>query len=358
MWQWIIKRRLAEKVALSTPISPAEFKQATCVVFPVFARYGDSVIAFKAINEFIAAHPEKHYTIITTHQALPYARELITGAARVQFFAVNKRRNPLRMWRLSSMLRRDPPDIGLNPWSHGEESEYFASFAKRFFLYRTFANFSREENLYRRARDYLSLPRRVMPIAGFTLAQARRVVIVPFSTDVRKSLSADDLTVLLRQVRERFKPQSVTIAAFDDELARINDATIESFVFRKSQQSSEDFLALLRATDLFIGVDAGPLHLASAMNIPSIGIFGPTAVETILDYAGSGVRPLRTATLDGVFCDVLSCREPVCIHQLQTQLDFDKPIQVDFTKRPQLEVRVCRAVDQDDAAIPPAKTPP
>src|SRR6266566_3715506 len=160
MWQWIIKRRLAATGSGSASFTPAELQNARHVLFAVFARYGDSVIAFKAIREFIASYPHKRYLLITTHQALPYARALIlqtnlpvnskpdSTTEPVQFVAVNKRRDPLRMARLAIQLRRDPPDIGFNPWSHGEESEYFASFAKRFFLYRSFAHFSREVNLY------------------------------------------------------------------------------------------------------------------------------------------------------------------------------------------------------------------
>lgn len=328
----------------STALTSAELSRAKYVLFSVFARYGDSVIAFKAIREFVAAYPDKNYRLITTHQALPYARALIGGS--VEFTSVNKRRNPLRMARLVAQLKRHPPDIGFNPWSHGDESEYFASFARRFYLYRSFAGFTREVNLYRRVREYLQLPATTAPIRAFAVKPAPQVLIAPFSTDVRKSMQPQDLAALLHHLRARFAPQRITLAAFADELARAPMSDTEQFAFRKSNASSEEFLALLRQTDVFIGVDAGPLHLASAMGIPTIGIFGPTAPETILDYADSGVRALRTDTLDGVFCDVLSCQDPVCIHQLSDKLDLNAPVKVNFTKSLLLENRVCRAVDK------------
>ncbi|HYM47153.1 MAG TPA: glycosyltransferase family 9 protein, partial [Burkholderiaceae bacterium] len=299
----------------------AEIDRARHVLFAVFARYGDSIIAFKTINEFIAAHPDKTYVLITTPQALPYARTLVR--APVELYGVNKRRNPLRMARLVALLKRNPPDIAFNPWSHGEDSEYFASFAQRFFLYRSFADFTREVNLYRRVRDYLMLPMPKQRPRRWRLERAAHIVIAPFSTDIRKSLNAADMARLLEKVRARYTPQTITIAAFAEELKRIDDAEVEHFLFSKSDASSETFLALLRKADLFIGVDAGPLHVAAALAIPSIGLFGPTAPETILDY-DSKVLPLRTATLEGVFCDVLDCPDPVCVHQMSADFTLDR----------------------------------
>jgi ADP-heptose:LPS heptosyltransferase len=42
--------------------------------------------------------------------------------------------------------------------------------------------------------------------------------------------------------------------------------------------------ALLKHCHLFIGNDSGPLHLAAAINIPTIGLFGPTAPGQFYPY--------------------------------------------------------------------------
>lgn len=342
VWQWIIRTRLRVRRAASTSLARAEIDAARSVLFSVFARYGDSIIAFKVIDEFIAAHPGKSYHLITTPQALPYARAIVR--AGMPMHGVNKRRHPLRMARLVTALRRAPPDLAFNPWSHGEDSEYFASFAQRFFLYRDFADFTREVNLYRRVRDYLQLPM-PMPTTAIhrPIKRAMHIVIAPFSTDNRKSLDTDDIARLLHAVRVRHTPQQITISAFREELARLTDSDVRHFIFSKSDTSSEGFLALLHTADLFIGVDAGPLHVAAALKVPTIGLFGPTAPETILD-SDSNLLALRTPTLDGVFCNVLSCRDPVCIHQMTTTLALDVGVPVNFGKQLLLEERLCRAV--------------
>lgn len=338
MWHWIIRARLRARGAESTPPNSSEIESARNVLFAVFARYGDSVIAFKAIGQFIARHPDKKYLLITTHQARPYAEALIR--APVELHSVNKRRNPLGMLGLVLRLRRDPPDIGFNPWSHGEESEYFISFCRRFVRYRSFADFERHHNLYRRVRDYLRLPDPPVSAQAPLPQQANRVVVCPFSTDIRKSLDAEDLRLLLIAVRQRFAAPEIVVAGLGDEHARAEDIGERRFVLDKSSHSSQRFIALLRAADLFIGVDAGPLHLADALGIPAIGVFGPTAPETILDR-DSGVVPLRHPMMAGVFCDIRTCANPICVHQLCAGPVLERLVPVDFTRRLRLEGTHC-----------------
>ena len=341
MWQIFIRARLRRFSGRSLPIDAEKIAQARSILFAVFARYGDSVIAFKIMDEFITRHPDKDYLVITTHQALPYARVLLHHPVRL--VGVNKRYDPLRMLRLVWALRRSPPDIGLNPWSHGMESEYFASFARRFHFYGKAIRYDRDYNLYRRLREYLQMPiaapARRMPDIG----DVRRVVLAPFSTDLRKSLDAADLNRVLAFVCRRFPAAATTLVGLPGELAAAANRGETKLVLGKSDASSKAFLALLRSADLFIGVDAGPLHLADALGVPTIGLFGPTAPETILD-SNSGILPLRSPTMAGVFCDILSCRDPVCMHQLCESLEPTAPVPVHFERLPTLERTVCRAV--------------
>jgi heptosyltransferase-1 len=57
-------------------------------------------------------------------------------------------------------------------------------------------------------------------------------------------------------------------------------------------------IALLRRTDLFIGGDSGPTHLAAALAVPTVALFGPTDPARngpwpASKYAASQVRVLR-----------------------------------------------------------------
>jgi Glycosyltransferase family 9 (heptosyltransferase) len=342
MWQIFIRARLRRFSGNSQPIDAKTLTEARSVLFAVFSRYGDSVAAFKIINEFTERHPEKDYLIVTTHQALPYARQLLRRPVRL--VGVNKRHDPLRMLRLVRELRRAPPDIGFNPWSNGQEAEYFVSFARHFQFFRESVRRDREYNYYRRLREYLKLP-----ITGATRgmpehAGVRHIVLCPFSTDLRRRLDLTDLQKVLAFVARSYSGARTTLVGLPEELAAVANLSEKKMVLGKSDAKSEEFLALLRTADLFIGVDAGPLHIADALGIPVIGLFGPTAPESVLD-SQNGIMPMRSPTMDGVYCDILSCRDPVCMHQLCDSLDLLAPVPVRFERTLNLERTTCRAVN-------------
>ncbi len=339
MWKRLTRKRLEAAGARNAPVTGADIAQARSVLFAVFARYGDSVISFKLLREFARTYPDKQYLLITSPQALPYAEAILPPGIRCVGF--DKHRDVIGLWRLKRLLRRQPFDVGFNPWSHGLESEYFVSFAGRFLPYGAFAGFPRTHNLYDRARSYLGLAAKPAALTGKIPAQAKRILISPFSTDVRKSLNHDDLCKLIAWLGARYSEASMALALFPEEDGKVGDLPIARFHFGKSRKRSRAFLELVKGSDLFVGVDAGPLHLADALGVPSIGLFGPTAPETILDR-DSGIVPLRLNAMQGWFCDIRDCTDPLCLHRLLAGTLLP-PAPVDFTRPPALEVEVCRA---------------
>lgn len=339
MWQRLTRRRLEANVAGNAPLAADEIARASSALFTVFARYGDSVITFKLLREFVRTYPDKRCLLITSPQALPYAEAILRPSIRCVGF--DKHRDLFGLWRLTRLLKREPFDVGLNPWSHGLESEYFIGFARRFHPYSAFAGYPRTHNLYDRARSYLGLAAKPAALTGKIPAQAKRILISPFSTDVRKSLNADDLKKLVAWLGKRYENASLAFALFPEEDGKVGDLPMARFHFGKSRRRSRAFLDLVRGSDLFVGVDAGPLHLADALGVPAIGLFGPTAPETILDR-DSGIVPLRLNVMAGWFCDIRDCADPLCLHRLLAGTLLP-PAPVDFTRPPALEVEVCRA---------------
>ena len=341
MWHWITRAKLRGHEPRSGSLNPADIDRARSVLFAVFARYGDSVIAFKAINRFIAHYPDKRYLLITTHQARPYAEALIRSP--LEMFSVNKRRDPLQMWRLTRLLRRDTPDLGLNPKSHGKESEHFISFCRQFVFYRASTSVEPRENIYRPVYAYLQLPEPPAATLAPPPARARRIVICPYSTAIRRSLDQDDLARVVLAVRKRFGAPEIIVAGLPGELAHFENLAVEQFTLGKSRLASERFIGLLATADLFIGVDAGPLHLAEALGLPVIAVFGPTARQTILDR-DSRALVLRHPRMEGVVCDLLACANPLCIHQLCADLVLDLPVPVNFSQPLRLESKHCAMI--------------
>src|SRR5208337_1371316 len=189
------------------------------ILFSVFGRYGDSIMAFKAIREFMTLHPGKHYVLVTSPQMVPYA-EKISG--NLELHSVNKRKNPLRLLMLMLMLGRRKIDLGLNPWSHGDDSKFFVTFARKFSTFGTFFHTTKEYNLYMRVREYLLLD---MPAASARVPaipdNISSILISPFSTDITKNLGAGEVEALINQIMLRFPKAKITIALQKKEAGSI-----------------------------------------------------------------------------------------------------------------------------------------
>jgi ADP-heptose:LPS heptosyltransferase len=308
MINYLFRRRLNKTRDQAGEITPRQLDQAQKVVFALFARYGDVIISLSVIKEFIKKYPDKKYFLVTSHQMYPYAEKLLGDHVTVMSF--NKRRNPIRLMKIVALLKREKIDLGFNPWSSGNEAKFIISYARKFNFYTGFQGIG---NLYDRVRDYLGLPHeeRMMPVWNWD--NINRIVICPFSTAIAKSLVNGDLQKLLQQVRQKFSDAEITIAVPPPEAQHLKGRE-NIFVFRKTRVASQAFLNLLEKADLVISVDAGPLHLADKLGLRTIGIFGPTTPQGVLDRI-TQVVALREETLAGCFCGV-KCRDPRCIHRL------------------------------------------
>jgi ADP-heptose:LPS heptosyltransferase len=308
MINYLFQRRLGKFREKAGEITPRDLDQAQKVVFALFARYGDVIISLSVIQEFIKKYPDKKYFLITSHQMYPYAQRLLGDQVTIMSF--NKRRNPIKLLKIMALLKREKIDLGFNPWSSGNEARFIISYARKFSFYTGFQGIS---NLYDRVRDYLGLPHADRLLPAWDLDQINRIVICPFSTALAKSLVNGDLQKLLQQVRQGFPDAEITMAVPPEEAPPLQGRE-KIFVFRKTKAASQAFLNLLEKADLVLSVDAGPLHLADKLGLKTIGIFGPTTPQGVLDRV-TRVVALRDETLAGWFCGV-KCRDPRCIHRL------------------------------------------
>jgi len=87
--------------------------------------------------------------------------------------------------------------------------------------------------------------------------------------------------------------------------------------------------ALLRACRLFVGNDSGAMHVAAAVGLPVVGIFGPTDPE-----ATRPVTPLFTLVREPVFCSPCLLRHCPIDHRCMTRISVE---QVFRAARAQLE---------------------
>ncbi len=85
-----------------------------------------------------------------------------------------------------------------------------------------------------------------------------------------------------------------------------------------------EMVALISRCKTVIANDSGPMHLASAIGIPTIGIFGPTNPFAHRPFSPKGYW-VRNENLDCIQCNLRDCpRNHECMKDLDVQLVIDK----------------------------------
>lgn len=78
----------------------------------------------------------------------------------------------------------------------------------------------------------------------------------------------------------------------DREMSYYFEEKVEEKMYFKNLVGKTDLLkacALIKSCNLFVGNDSGLLHIANALSIPSVGIFGPSSAEQVLSYKNKNI---------------------------------------------------------------------
>lgn len=86
--------------------------------------------------------------------------------------------------------------------------------------------------------------------------------------------------------------------------------------------------ALINKCDLIIANDSGPMHIAAALNVPTIGLFGPTDPKGHAPYSQNSGFVIRE-DLHCIKCNLLKCPyQHECMTQLQVSDVINKVEQI------------------------------
>ena len=264
------------KKITSSPPDIDDIKKSSKILFSIFTRYGDTIIDLVVMKEFIANYPEKEYFILCPRQMKPYVNELLPN---IECLTVNKR-NLIDMIRVNKLLKKRKFDIGFNPWSNGLDSCYFLTYCKKFLCYKDFVK-PDIINHYQVVRKYLQLSEKDWIIEDQSLKDGyQKILICPQSTDSNRSISAIQLNKLLLDLKKKYKTVEITIASMDKVYFREG---CNQFLFEKSAQSSQQFIDLLKKSELVICSDSGPLHIANALSKTVIAVLNYTSPEIVIN---------------------------------------------------------------------------
>jgi ADP-heptose:LPS heptosyltransferase len=252
-----------------------DIQQASKVLFSLFTRYGDTIINLVIIKEFIKRYPDKEYLILCPRQMQPYVNELLPN---IECVALNKR-NLFDMLKINLTLKKRQFDIGFNPWSNGLDSCYFLTYCKKFLCYKDFDR-PNVINHYQVVRRYLQLPEQDWKIKKLNLKDNyQKILICPQSTDPAREISSVQLDVLVSDLNLKYQNPKITIASM--EKFHFRDKC-NHFLFKKSAQSSQQFINLVKQYNLVISSDSGPLHIALALNKDVLAFLYTTSPEIVV----------------------------------------------------------------------------
>ena len=181
-------------------------------------------------------------------------------------------------------------------------------------------------------RDYVGLMH-LPPEDGSTeLARAKllgtqgRYVVISPGTSLRRRIKAwgeEKFRDLIISLKGKKNLSPVLVGGKEDregndqiiELIKQNNKRIGPIINLAGEVSLKNLCYLLKNATLFVGVDSGIMHLASAFGIPVVGIFGPTDPFYVGPQNTKSIV-VRGEGLKCVPCYLKGCEERTCMKKL------------------------------------------
>ena len=133
------------------------------------------------------------------------------------------------------------------------------------------------------------------------------VALAPFSTASNRSIPVDQSAAIADCLAEEYGAQIiVTCGPREEEEARALARMCKKASVAVARGTTlRQYIGLLRSADLVIASDSSPMHLAAALDVPYIAIFGPTPAAERAPLEGRGV--VLKKALPCAPCDLPTC---------------------------------------------------
>jgi len=141
--------------------------------------------------------------------------------------------------------------------------------------------------------------RRFLEDRGMDPAGTRFIGICPQSTRAIKNWAPEKFIALMERLAVDPQVRFLVFAHGDEEWARAFSEGAGARALVLGSLPMEMLMGLVRHCGLFISVDTGPMHIAAAFGVPTIGLFGPTSAAMYGPYGEGNVA---------ISADVSGCR--------------------------------------------------
>ncbi|MBN1764666.1 MAG: hypothetical protein JW860_05360 [Sedimentisphaerales bacterium] len=137
--------------------------------------------------------------------------------------------------------------------------------------------------------------RRLVHQAGLTSSAKRYIVVLPGGTRDAKRWAPENFAQMALKLYQDHHLLSVILGAGTAE-AEITEQIIRhartlwddlppnALINLVNQTTLAEMTAIIKESALTIGNDSGPLHIAAALNIPTLGLYGPTDPKVVGPY--------------------------------------------------------------------------
>ncbi|MBC8392045.1 MAG: glycosyltransferase family 9 protein [Deltaproteobacteria bacterium] len=146
------------------------------------------------------------------------------------------------------------------------------------------------------------------------------IALHPFGTIYSKWWPEENVIELLKTFSKHSELEFILIGSKNEKKA------IEHILKQSPKNvwySGEDLdigklAALIRRVTLFVGTDSGPMHIAAALNVPRVEIYGPSLPEMFGTEKGEVIR-IKTEFECVQPCWTTSCPEPKCMISIRPE---------------------------------------
>lgn len=136
------------------------------------------------------------------------------------------------------------------------------------------------------------------------------VALAPFSTARNRSIAQDQAITIADWLAAEYGAQIVmTCGPQDGADARAVALGANAAITVAEDTTLRQYIALLRSADLVIAADSSAMHIAGALGVPFVALFGPTPLNERAPLESNGIalaKPLACAP-----CDLPTCANRV-----------------------------------------------
>lgn len=109
------------------------------------------------------------------------------------------------------------------------------------------------------------------------------IALMPFARGKGKDWSIENYLKLADLLKERYAGFEIAVLGAQKDYGKFNSGKIKDIC---GKTGLKELAAVLSKASLAIGADTGPMHLACALNVPSVFIFGDSDIGETAPYTG------------------------------------------------------------------------